>query len=366
MKVILTGGGTIGSVSPLLAVKEALEDKSDDLKFYWIGTKDGIEKDIVVKENIHYIGISSGKLRRYFDWNNLLDPFRILAGFFQAYRIIKEIQPDIILSAGGFVSVPVIWAAWILGKKSIIHQQDIRPGLANLLTVRCASRVTVTFKKSLLDFPVNKAIQLGNPVRKSILDGDKARAIKRFGLELKLPTLLILGGSLGADFINQLLANSIRRLFDDCQIIHLTGKGNSNKYFEDKLYGEKGDRYHQYEYLHEEMADAYAAADLVVCRAGLSTLTEVAAWRKPAIIIPIPKHQQEENAKYFQDKNAAIVLDQNSTASDQFVSLVREIIRNRRILSQLQVKLHKLFPENSSELYVDLINHELSKNNKKK
>ncbi|MBU1132330.1 undecaprenyldiphospho-muramoylpentapeptide beta-N-acetylglucosaminyltransferase [Patescibacteria group bacterium] len=351
MKIILTGGGTIGAVSPLLSIKEKIEEQYSGSEFIWIGTKAGIEREIITKENIPYYSISAGKLRRYFSWRNFIEPFSLIAGFFQSLRIVRKFDPDLILSVGGFVSVPVVIAGWLQKKKSIIHQQDIKAGLANKIMAFFAAKITVTFSSSLKDFPKKKTVQTGNPARKEIFSGSMDHAISRFHLEKNLPTLLVMGGSLGSLPINRLISESIEQLVEFCQVIQVTGKRDFKKI----NLKNKSSRYRAFDYLHEELADAYAIADLVVSRAGLSTLTELSALAKPAIIIPIPHHQQEENAKYFSGKKAVVLFEQETLNKERFVSLVKKILADSGKLKQLSENIKGIMPSSAAERFIAVI-----------
>lgn len=354
MRIIFTGGGTLGSVSPLLAIYETFQAKQLQAEFIWIGTEDGPEKETIERAGLKFYPIKAGKLRRYLSLQNLFTPFQVLIGRAQAKKIIQEFQPDLILSAGGFVAVPVIAAAHKLGIKSIIHQQDRRAGLANKLCAKKATKVTVSFEESLADYPAEKTILTGNPVRPSVFTGSKESAITRFQLEPNLPTLLIMGGSLGAEKINQLVADSVTELIELCQIIHVVGRGHLVEWLDrDKF--EHGSRYHIYEFFTEEMADAYAAADLVVCRAGLSTLTEITALLKPAIVIPIPQSHQMDNLGVYTKKNAVIYLDQNNTDSSTFSGTVQGLFDNPAGLANLSRNIKDTMPQNANDHYLELI-----------
>ncbi|NQT50085.1 undecaprenyldiphospho-muramoylpentapeptide beta-N-acetylglucosaminyltransferase [Candidatus Kuenenbacteria bacterium] len=356
MKIILTGGGTIGSVSPLLAIKHELVEQKmcSNSDFIWVGTEEGVEKDIIEKENFPYFSIKSGKFRRYFSKENFIDPFRILKGIFQSIKIIRDFNPDYILSAGSFVSVPVVIAGWILRKKTIIHQQDIRPGLANKFMAPFASKITVTFEDSKKYFSKKKTVLTGNPVRQGIFNGNKENAIKFFKLESNLPTLFIMGGSLGAEELNKFVVESITDLIDICQVVHIVGKGNIVEW-EDEDQFENSGRYHQYEYLFHELADVYAIADLIVCRAGLSTLTELSALKKPTVLIPIPNNQQEENARYFDSKNAVITLAQEKITVDEFLALIKNLFANPNSLERLGNNMAGMMPVDANKKYVEMI-----------
>ncbi len=354
MKVLFTGGGTIGGVSPLIAVKNDLQEKYPDMQSLWIGSEHGVEKDFVKKQGIEYRAIKTGKLRRYFSWQTFVEPFRIFYGTIQARKIIKNFQPDLILSAGGFVCVPAVLAGNWLKIKTVVHQQDVRKGLANKILTRFATKVTVTFEDSMKDFPENKTVLTGNPVRQNIFRGDREQALAKFNLQKDLPTLFICGGSLGAQKINELMTESITRLIEFCQIVHLTGKDNLIEWVDRDKFS-KADRYHAYEFFNEEMPDAYAIADLVVARAGLSTLTELTALTKPAIIVPIPNNQQEDNANYFVSKNAVMSLSQKSVTADEFVELIHDLFDTPSSLQRLSNNIKDMMPRNANENYLKLI-----------
>jgi len=355
MRIILSGGGTMGSVYPLLAVRDKMIERNIAVEFLWIGTDNGPEKEMLARENITFRAIKSGKVRRYFSLQNFIDPIRALFGIFQSLKIIKEFKPDVILSAGSFVSVPVYFAARMNKVKFFVHQQDIVPGLANKLMARRADVVTVSFADSLQYFPKEKTVLTGNPVRSALLRGQKEIFAKKYGLDLNIPTLLIVGGSTGAEKINELVTSSVTQLIQFCQIIHVTGRDNLVEWVDRDKFGDKAKRYHAFEYLYEDMADAYAMANLVVCRAGLSTLTELAALRKPIITIPIPDNQQEANATYFASRNAAIRLDQGLVTTAEFVSLVRGLFENHYGLDNLVRNIVDIMPADVADSYVNLI-----------
>lgn len=350
MKIVLSGGGTGGSVVPLLAVARELEKMEKGTGFLFIGTKKGRpEKTLVRSFAMRYQGIHSGKLRRYFDWQNFFDPFKIILGFFESLSILFRERPDVIFSAGGFVSVPVIWAGFFLGIPAVIHQQDIIPSLSNKLTSLIAKKITVSFEKSLNDFNPEKAVLTGNPVRKEIISsGDKNRAIKRFNLEHSLPTILVAGGGTGSEKINRLIISIVPDLTKFCQIVHLTGGKTSQ-------FSSSANRYHQYEFLTEEMPDAYAAADLVVSRAGLGVLTELSALAKPAIVIPIPSSHQEANALYFTSCGATVYLEEKSLDSQNFLAKIREVLLDKEKLGDLAYHIHLLFQADAAFKIAEII-----------
>lgn len=359
IRIMLSGGGTMGSVSPLLAIRDKMLEQNLNAKFIWVGTATGPEKMIIEKEGIEYHSIKSGKFRRYFSFQNFIDPLNALIGVFQSMKLIRKFKPDVILSAGGFVSVPLIIAGKLKRKKTFVHQQDIVPGLANKLMARYAKVITVSFKKSLDDFKGKNAKLTGNPVRQRIFQGNKDSALKTFQLESDLPTLVIMGGSLGAEKINQLVIDSVAKLIDFCQIIHLAGHGNIIEWVDKAQFGDKASRYHVYEYIHEELPDLYAVADLIVCRAGLSTLTEIAALRKPSMLIPIPNNQQEVNSEYFSKQNAVISLKQDDLEAEEFVRLIKGMFDSNSSLENLSRNIADVMNSDASEKYIELILEEI-------
>lgn len=338
----------MGSVTPLLAVAEEIKSKTSEVEFLWLGTKSGPEKKLVCAQGIIFKELPAGKLRRYFSGWNFLMPFFIIGGFIKAFWLILRFRPQIILSAGGFVGVPVIWAGWFLRVPSLVHQQDIRPGLANKLTAPFAKIVTVTFSESLKYFP--EAILTGNPVRRDVFSGDKERALKFFSLEKDLPTLLVLGGGTGALKLNEIVSGALSELVKFCQVIHVTG----GRLAKETPEGGTG-RYHVFDFLAEQLKDAYVAADLVVSRAGLGTLTELAALGKPTVLVPILKSHQEDNAWYFKKNNAVEILDQAQLSSANFADSIQGLINNQVELESLSRNIRKVMKLGAAGVMVEEI-----------
>jgi UDP-N-acetylglucosamine--N-acetylmuramyl-(pentapeptide) pyrophosphoryl-undecaprenol N-acetylglucosamine transferase len=356
MKILLSGGGTLGSVTPLLAIVEALKSRSSPtqaFEFYWLGTRCGVEKELVKEQNIKFKPIFKGKLRRYFSLRNFIDPLFIILGFFQSLIVIFRFKPDIVLSAGSFVSVPVVWASWLLGRPVIIHQQDLRPSLANRLISFCATKITVTFEKSISDFPREKVVWTGNPTRAEIFQGDRDRAEVNFGLEKDLPTVLFMGGGTGAKSLNQLIAQIVPGLVSFCQIIHLTGQGKSVeiKWPNNSL----TNRYHQYELLTNELKDAYAVSSIIVCRAGLGTLTELANLAKPLILIPLPGTHQEDNGNYLKNKKAALVLNQENLTAEILFLEIKKLLADKNLQAELSQNIAQVMKKHGASQIIDLI-----------
>jgi len=338
-KILFTGGGTGGSVSPLLAIYDELKDASN-YNFLWIGTKSGLEKEMVTKEGIEYKSINAGKFRRYFSYKNISDIFLIKIGFFQSLWIILKTKPDLIISAGSFISVPVVWAGWLLGIKIIIHQQDLRPGLANKLMSPAADIITVTFEKSLKDYG-KKAVWTGNPIRRQF-------SIKEnlFKFKNNLPTILIVGGGTGAESINVLVYENLDELTKYCNVIHISGK---KRVIKNKELIIRNNNYKTFEFLDvDKMASAYMSSSLVITRAGLGVLTEVSLLGKPAIIIPLPNSHQEDNANIFKEKKAAKVLNQKELNKNIFLANIKELLNNKVKQEEYKKNIKKIFKKDSN------------------
>lgn len=315
MHVVFTGGGTLGPVTPLIAVIRALRERAPDVEVSWIGTKGGPERGIVEGADVAFRAVSSGKLRRYASLQNLVDPFLIIKGFFEARAILRRVRATAVVSAGGFVAVPVAWAAKSLGIPVHVHQQDVRPGLANRLSVPCAASVSVALESSLGDYAKHHPTWTGNPIRPEILAGSRDEASRLFGLERGVPVVLVLGGGTGAAGLNALVRKSLPALTAAAQIIHVTGPGKADPKF-------SSPRYRQHELLTNGLPHAFAVADVVVTRAGMGVLTELAALGKPAIIVPMPGSHQEDNAAAFASGAGAPVLSERRTSPKDFADAV--------------------------------------------
>jgi len=341
MRIIFSGGGTIGSVSPLLAIYEGVKQQQPNAEFLWLATKNGPEKKLITDYGIKIKEISSGKLRRYFSLRNFFDPWFIFFGFVQSFFILLKFKPQIIITAGGFVAVPVVWVAWLLRIPSIIHQQDVVPGLANKLMAPFAKIVLVTFQESLKDFPKNKTVLAGNPVRSDILNGDKQRGYDFFKLDSAKPVVLIIGGGTGAVKLNELVFSSLGSLVKFCQVIHITG-GKTKDIAEHE-------NYRHFDFLTKEMSLAYAAADVVVSRGGMSALTELAALRKPSIIIPIAGSHQENNATEFFKKNAIKILNQKKLTAENFSASIKHLVEDKVEQQNLSRNMEKVMLQDATQ-----------------
>lgn len=344
----------MGSVTPLLALVDELRQQGGH-EFLWLGTRGGNERVLVEEWGVRFRPIFSGKLRRYFSWQNFTDIFRLGFGFLQAVFILREFKADRVLTAGGFVAVPVVLAARFLKIPVLIHQQDLKWGLANKLMRPLATWITVNYPPTLEELPERfkkRGHLVGNPVRHQISEivkklGDRELLFKKFNLEPNLLVLLVLGGGTGALRLNEIIAEAIPQLSKFCQVLHLTGKDKKVKVPS----GEWESRYHWQEFLIKEMPDVYQVADLVISRAGTGTLTELSALGKPTIIVPMPQSHQEDNAKYFGDAKAAVVLDQTTLLPQTLVDIVRGLLASQEKREFLSVNIKKLVnPEAAKEI----------------
>ncbi len=324
-RIILTGGGTAGHVTPNIALLPKLIELGYDIQY--IGSYNGIEKDLIEPFGIPYHGISSGKLRRYFSTQNFTDPFRVIKGFGEARRLIKELKPDVIFSKGGFVSVPVVLAGKRCKVPVIIHESDMTPGLANKIAIPSAAKVCCNFPETLECLPKGKAVLTGSPIRQELLSGNKIAAMDMCGFTADKPVILVIGGSLGSVIVNNAVRESLPRLLERFQIIHLCGKGK----MDDSLKDTKG--YCQFEYIKDELRDIFALADIVISRAGANAICELLALRKPNLLIPLSakasRGDQLLNARSFERQGFSMVLEEDALNEDSLVSAVRKLYDNR-------------------------------------
>ena len=323
-KIILTGGGSAGHVTPNLALLPQLQ--AEGIEVHYIGTADGIERTIVSeRSDITYHVISSGKLRRNFSWKNFTDPFRVLRGMFQARRIMREVKPAAVFSKGGFVSVPVVIAAHGKHIPVVTHESDYTPGLANKINAKFADKICVTFEDTLSHVGA-KGVHTGTPIRPELYEGDKERGLSFLGFDDKKPILLVMGGSLGAAAVNDAVRAALPKLLLSYDIVHLCGKGK----VEESL-AQPG--YRQFEYVNEELPDVFAATDIVVSRAGANAVFEFLALSKPALLIPLPRSasrgDQILNAGYFARKGFAMVLEQESLTPETLLDAVNDLYDRR-------------------------------------
>ena len=324
--IVLTGGGTAGHVTPNIALIPELKNRGFEISY--IGSYDGIEKRLISELGIPYYGISSGKLRRYFDLKNFSDPFRVQKGFHEAVRILKELKPDVIFSKGGFVAVPVVGAARRVRIPCVIHESDMTPGLANKLCIPSAAKVCCNFPETVSSLPAQKAVLTGTPIRQELFQGDAAKGRAFCGFSPDKPVLLSIGGSLGAASVNQHLRKILPELLPDFQVVHLCGKGKTDE----TLLHTPG--YVQFEYIEEELPDLFAMADVVLSRAGANAICEISALRKPNLLIPLSakasRGDQILNARSFEKQGFSMVLEEEEITGPVLLKAIHELYENRQ------------------------------------
>lgn len=324
-KIVLTGGGTAGHVTPNMALIPKLRELEYEITY--MGSYDGIEKKLMEDFDIPYYGIATGKFRRYFDPKNFSDPFRVLKGMGEARKYLKQMKPDVVFSKGGFVSVPVVRAAYSLGIPCIIHESDMTPGLANKLCIPVAKKVCCNFPETFRMLPANKAVLTGSPIRKELVMGDKEAGYRLCGFNASKPVIMVVGGSLGSAAINQAVRDILPELLKDFQVVHLCGKEK----MDNLLLTTSG--YKQFEYIKSEMKDIFAMADIVISRAGANAISELLALKKPNILIPLPssssRGDQILNAQSFESQGFSIMIDEDDLTNKLLLEKVQELYFNR-------------------------------------
>jgi UDP-N-acetylglucosamine--N-acetylmuramyl-(pentapeptide) pyrophosphoryl-undecaprenol N-acetylglucosamine transferase len=341
--IIFSGGGTGGSVTPLLAVAQELMNTEKNIDYIFIGTSHGPEKEIIstakLKEKFQFISLPAGKWRRYFSFRNFLDIFIIIYAFFLAIKYLRKIRPQAIFSAGSFVSVPLVWAAGLFKIPVLIHQQDIRPGLANRLMAKVAKVVGVTFSQSASVYG-KKALVIGNPVRREIIDEAREKKLdyfKKWGFKKELPILLVIGGGTGALALNQLIAKAWPMIKGRWQVIHIAGK---NKSFKNYIIDSD---YRFFNFLpNKDLIGLMAVTDLIISRAGLGVLTEISALSKPSIIVPMPNSHQEDNANLLKKEKAAWIIKQENLEVETLVDKLNYFSKNKEEVKEIQKNISQL------------------------
>jgi UDP-N-acetylglucosamine--N-acetylmuramyl-(pentapeptide) pyrophosphoryl-undecaprenol N-acetylglucosamine transferase len=325
-RIVLTGGGTAGHVTPNMALIPVLREKGYDI--HYIGSYDGIEKKLMEDMDIPYHGISTGKLRRYFNLKNFSDPFRVIKGLAEAKSLMKELKPDVVFSKGGFVAVPVVLAAHSRHIPIICHESDMTPGLANKIAIPRASKVCCNFPETVDKLPKGKAVVTGTPIRKELFEGDPIAAMTFCGFKEMRPTLLIIGGSSGSVRVNEAIWSCIDEITKKYNVIHLCGKGKMNDKLKDKP------NYVQFEYIKQELASLLALADVVVSRAGANAICELLALRKPSVLIPLSleasRGDQILNAQSFAKSGYAKLLMEEDVTDKSLLAAIDEVYDNRQ------------------------------------
>ncbi|MEZ5557163.1 MAG: undecaprenyldiphospho-muramoylpentapeptide beta-N-acetylglucosaminyltransferase [Pseudomonadales bacterium] len=326
--LLCTGGGTAGHVIPAIPVLRAARAAGARVSF--VGSRSGLEQKLLADVDVDFYGIAAGKLRRYLSLENVVDAFRVLAGIWQAFWLLRRLRPSVVFSKGGFVSFPVVFAAWLLRIPCVAHESDLTPGLANRLALPFVRTLCVNFE------PVSgfagRQLVTGTPLRSELMAGDAERGRRALGIDGSRPLLLVTGGSLGAEAINGALRAALPRLLARFEVVHVCGPG--------KTVSDPSPGYHQFEFVGAGWGDLLAAADLVVSRAGANTLFELLALRKPNLLIPLSRRvsrgDQIENAGYASRHGYSRVLAEEELTADSLVPAVESAFSE---LPQLQRKL---------------------------
>ena len=347
-RIILTGGGTAGHVTPNIALLPRLKELQYDV--HYIGSYNGIEKELIEQLGIPYHGISSGKLRRYFSVQNFTDPFRVIKGMGEAKKLVKVLKPDVIFSKGGFVSVPVVMAGKSCHVPTIIHESDMTPGLANKLSIPSATKVCCNFPETLEHLPEGKAVLTGSPIRQELLSGDRFKAREFLGFTSDKPVIMVVGGSLGSVAVNEAVRSILPELLKDFQVIHLCGRGKVDPTLNYL------DGYMQFEYIKDELKDLFALTDVVISRAGANAICELLALHKPNLLIPLSANasrgDQILNARSFERQGYSVVLEEEELSPEVLLSAIRKLYENR----DTYVEAMKHSPQqNSIDTIIDLI-----------
>lgn len=347
-RIVLTGGGTAGHVMPNLAL---IPELKNSWEVYYIGSEVGMEREIIRQAGIPYYPIATGKLRRYLSLKNLTDPFLVLKGLTQAYFILRKLRPLVIFSKGGFVSVPVVIAAWLNRIPVILHESDLTPGLANRLCLPFSRLICATFPETIPFLPAKKSILTGNPIRKELFTGSKEEGLSLCGFTKEKPVLLVTGGSLGSVKINRVVRSVLPDLLTIFQVVHICGKGHIDQTLKNK----KG--YAQFEFVSTELPSILAAADICLSRAGANFIFELLALKKPTLLIPLSKQasrgDQILNARSFEKQRFSMVLMEEEITAELLVEKIKELYANR---FRFTAAMEKSGQQNASAEVIKLLN----------
>lgn len=363
MKILFTGGGTAGHIFPIVAVIREMKRNYPyaGLEFFYLGPKDKFAKDLFLKEGVEVKTILAGKVRRYFSFQNVIDMFKLPIGIFQAFYHIFIISPDLIFSKGGYGSIATSISGRILMVPIFLHESDISPGLANRIVGQFALEIFVSFSvKKTEYFPAKKMLSVGNPVRREILNGSKEGAKKLFNITGEKPVILILGGSQGAQRINDKILSILPNILKDYEIIHQTGRKNFEqvrKEAEVVITGDSKKYYHPSPFLNEtEIANAYSVADLIISRAGAGTIFEIAFMGKPSILVPLPESAQDhqvKNAYAYAENGAALVIEEANLSPHFVLERIRNLFSQPGRLKQMAERAKEFSRPHAAKIIAD-------------
>lgn len=321
MKILLAGGGTLGPVTPLFALVEAWRKKDASVSFVLVGTSYGPERALAKHYDVGFLSLPLVRFPRFVSFEWLWLPFRFLQALISSVKLLRRQRPEMIIGAGGFTQVPLIFVGRLFGIPSVVLQTDVYPLLSNRLVAPFVDQIYLGWKEGLGTFLTKNITTIGVPVRYSLKDGSRERAMKRFDLVPFKPTLLVFGGGTGSVWINEMMAQIAAQLKKEMNVIHITGQGKNLQILQ-----EQGDGYVAIEQVDGGMEDIYAVADVVVARAGSGTLSELSALKKAAIIIPLPGSTQEKNAQIFAHQEGALVLNQKEVTAELLLQNIRSML----------------------------------------
>jgi UDP-N-acetylglucosamine--N-acetylmuramyl-(pentapeptide) pyrophosphoryl-undecaprenol N-acetylglucosamine transferase len=349
LSIVFTGGGTAGHVTPNIALIK--EFRQEGWAVNYVGSAEGIEHDMIKKMDIPFHSVSSGKLRRYFSFKNLLEPFKIFCGILQSIWLFFRLKPDVVFSKGGFVAFPVVVGAWVNRIPVIAHESDMSPGLANRLSFPFVNKICLTFDAGKKHFKNQDKIEVtGTPIRQQLFQGNKQRGLELCGFDESKPCLLIVGGSLGAGSINTSIRAALNELTSEFQVIHICGKGK----IDSSLNGRDG--YKQFEYVNEELPDLFAATSIVISRAGANSLYEILALGKAHVLIPlsaqVSRGDQIQNARYFKGLGISTVIQDESLSKETLLASLHEVMTNK---TDIDNKIKALKIESATHKIVAII-----------
>lgn len=348
--ILFTGGGSAGHVTPNLALIKRFQEAGWDIKY--IGSTQGIEKDIISRTHLPYFSITTAKLRRHLSAENLLAPFKVLWGIAEAFLLCHRMKPQIVFSKGGFVAFPVVLGAWLNRIPVVAHESDLTPGLANRMSFPFVKRICVTFPEGKTCFKdEQKIVVTGTPIRQELLQGDANKGRHFCGFDNNKPILLVIGGGLGSENVNQAIRNILPQLLQQYQIVHLCGKGKTDSSFNQQV------GYKQFEYLNEELADVFAAAQCVVSRAGANAIYELLALAKPHVLIPLSKKasrgDQLVNAAYFAKLGiSTVIYEEQITENNKLLTAINSVFEQQETIKN---RIKQLALPNSTELIYSLL-----------
>lgn len=366
MKILFAGGGTAGHILPIVAIAREIKRiyPEDDFNFFYIGPKDRFTKTLLSQEGIEIKTILAGKIRRYFSLQNIIDIiFKTPIGILQAFYHIFVISPDLIFSKGGYGSLPAVIAGWMLFTPIFLHESDISPGLTNKITSRFALEIFTAFPvEKTLYFPARKMLAVGNPLRKEIMEGSLEEAKRIFNLTGQRPLILILGGSQGAQMINDKILIILEDLLENFEVIHQAGENNLEQIKAEAdvvIRNNQKKYYHLFSFLNEkELSCAYRAADLIISRGGAGTIFEIAAVAKPSILVPLQdsaQNHQIKNSYAFAETEAALVMEEMNFTPHFLLEKIKHLFAEPQKLKKMSEKAKEFSRPKSSHIIAEYL-----------